>query len=146
MEDDDDDYGSDEFDSLPPGTWYALEQNAFQATQASASQYHSNPINSNSVPHAQAVPLNHNSGLLRLPPRLHTGLTNDYNTLEVGELEAEVYDNVDKPHVIPHGQHAHATGPSFAADGQLDDAMDLDEYYGQGNAAAEINARLVQVG
>lgn len=147
MEDDDDDYGSDEFDSLPPGTLYALEQNAFQATQASASQYHhSNPINTNPVLHAQAVQSNDNAGSLRPPPRLHTGLTNDYNTLEVGELEAEVYDNVDKPHVIPRDQHVLALDPSFAVNGQLGDAMDVDEYYGQGNAAAEINARLVQVG
>ncbi|KAJ5417679.1 uncharacterized protein N7487_001229 [Penicillium crustosum] len=146
MEDDDDDYGSDEFDSLPPGTWYALEQNAFQATQASASQYHhSNPINTNPVLHAQPVSLNDNAGSLRPPPRLHTGLTNDYNTLEVGELEAEVYDNVDKPHVISHGQHVLAPDPIFAVNRQLGDAMDVDDYYGQGNAAAEINARLVQM-
>jgi hypothetical protein len=64
----------------------------------------------------------------------------------VGELEAEVYDNVDKPHVIPHGQHVLPTNPSFAVNEQLGDAMDVDEYYGQGNAAAELNARLVQVG
>ncbi|KAG0157904.1 hypothetical protein PDIDSM_5416 [Penicillium digitatum] len=145
MEDDDDDYCSDEFDSLPPGTWFALEQNAFQATQASASQCHSNPINSNPVPHTQGVPLNNNSGSLRPPPRLHTGLTNDYNALEVGEFEAEVYDNVDKPHVISHDQHIHVTDPSFTVKGQLGDAMDVDEHYGQGNAAAEINARLVQM-
>lgn len=146
MEDDDDDYGSDEFDSLPPGTLYALEQNAFQATQASASQYHhSNPINTNRVLHAQAVPLNDNAGSLRPPPRLHTGLTNDYNTLEVGELDAEVYDNVDKPHVISHGQHVLAPDLRFAVNRQLGDAMDVDEYYGQGNTAAEINARLVQM-
>lgn len=147
MEEDDDDYGSDEFDSLPPGTLNALEQNAFQATQASASQYHhSNPINTNPILHAQAVQLNDNAGSLRPPPRLHTGLTNDYNILEVGELEAEVYDNVDRPHVISHGQHVLAQDPSFAVNGQLGDAMDVDEYYGHGNAAAEINARLVQVG
>ncbi|CAG8882994.1 unnamed protein product [Penicillium egyptiacum] len=142
---DDDDYGSDEFDSLPPGTLYELEQNAFQATQASASQYHQKPIKSNPVLRTQAVPLSNNTGSLRPPPRLHTGLTNDYNTLEVGELEAEVYDNVDKPHVTPHGQHVLATNASFAVNEQLGDAMDVDEYYGQGNAAAEINARLVQM-
>lgn len=146
MEDDDDDYGSDEFDSLPPGTLYELEQNAFQATQAPASQYHPKPLNNNPVLRTQAVPLNNNAGSLRPPPRLHTGLTNDYNTLEVGELEAEVYDNVDKPHAIPHGQHMLSTNPSFAVNEQLGDAMDVDEYYGQGNAAAELNARLVQVG
>ncbi|CAG7936804.1 unnamed protein product [Penicillium nalgiovense] len=145
MEDDDDDYGSDEFDSLPPGTLYELEQNAFQATQAPASQYHPKPLNNNPVLRTQAVPLNNNAGSLRPPPRLHTGLTNDYNTLEVGELEAEVYDNVDKPHAIPHGQHMLSTNPSFAVNEQLGDAMDVDEYYGQGNAAAELNARLVQM-
>lgn len=146
MEDDDDDYGSDEFDSLPPGKLYELEQNAFKATQASASQYRPNPINNNPVLRTQAVPLNNNAGPFRPPPRLHTGLTNDYNTLEMGELEAEVYDNVNNSHVIPHAQHVLATDPGFAVNEQLGDAMDVDEYYAQGNAPAEINARLAQVG
>lgn len=134
----DDDYGSDEFDSLPPGTLYELEQKAFQATQASTSQYHANPININPVRQSRAAQFIGNDGPLRPPPRLHTGLTNDYNTLEVGELEAEVYDNVD-------GQHVLTTDPSWSAKGQLVDAMDVDEYYGQANTAMEMNARLVQV-
>jgi hypothetical protein len=145
MDDDDDDYGSDEFDSLPPGTLYELEQKAFQATQASASQYRSQPIDNNLAIRAQAAPTNGNTGSLRPPPRLHTGLTNDYNILEVGELEAEVYEDVDGQHVIPHGHHIHPTDTSWAAHRQQGDAMEVDEYYGQGEAAAEINARLLQV-
>ncbi|KAJ5794389.1 hypothetical protein N7457_000988 [Penicillium paradoxum] len=145
MEDDDDEYGSDEFDSLPARTLYELEQKAFQATQAPASQYHAQPINSNPVLRSQPRQLLGNVGSLRPPPRLHTGLTNDYNTLEVGELEAEVYDNADGQHIIPHGHHVLAADPSWATDGQLDDAMDVDEHYGQADTAVEINARLVQL-
>ncbi|KAJ5216928.1 hypothetical protein N7468_009936 [Penicillium chermesinum] len=96
--DNDDDYFSDEFDSLPPGTLYELEQNAFQATQAPATQLP--PPNAGYTPQAQVKP-NPRSTTLQPPPRLHTGLTNDYDTLEVGELEAEVHENVD-------GNMAHA--------------------------------------
>lgn len=141
---DDDDYGSDEFDSLPPGTLYELEQNAFQATQATTSQHFSvPPINSNSVLRTHAAP-SHHTGSLRPPPRLHTGLTNDYNTLEVGELEAEVYDNVDGQHAVPYGHHAPAADIEWAVNGKMGDAMELDEGYEQVNMA-EINARLAQV-
>jgi hypothetical protein len=131
--DDDDDYGSDEFDSLPAGTLYELEQNAFQATQASQAQ----PVNL-----LRTQPFN-NAGALRPPPRLHTGLTNDYNTLEVGELEAEVYENVEGQHVIPHG-HVLDTDQRWAVHGQSVDAMEVDENFGQGNTA-NINTRLIQV-
>jgi hypothetical protein len=137
--DDDDDYGSDEFDSLPASTLYELEQNAFQATQAASHQAAS-----------QAQPVNplrtqpsFNAGALRPPPRLHTGLTNDYNTLEVGELEAEVYDNFEGQHVVPHG-HVLGTDQQWAVHGQSVDAMELDEHYVQGNAP-EMDAQLFQV-
>lgn len=132
--DDDDDYGSDEFDSLPAGTLYELEQNAFQATQAASQARPVNPLRTQP---------SFNAGALRPPPRLHTGLTNDYNTLEVGELEAEVYDNVEEQSLMPHG-HVLNTDQQWSTHGQSVDAMEVDEYYGQGNAA-EINARLVQV-
>jgi hypothetical protein len=71
-------------------------------------------------------------------------LTNDYNTLEVGELEAEVYDNVDGQHAVPYGHHAPAADIEWTVNGEMGDAMELDEGYGQMNMA-EINARLAQV-
>ena len=134
MDDDDDDYGSDEFDSLPAGTLYELEQNAFQATQASA-----RPVNPVLPTQPDRPSFN---GALK-PPRLHTGLTNDYNTLEVGELEAEVYDNVEGQHMV---SHAHGLEPdqTWAAPDQPGDAMEVDEYSALANAA-DINARLAQV-
>ncbi|KAJ5145563.1 uncharacterized protein N7515_000127 [Penicillium bovifimosum] len=149
MDDDDDDYGSDDFGSddfgsLPPGTLYELEQKAFQATQAPASQYRAEPIDNNLAIRAQAEQTNGNESL-RPPPRLHTGLTSDYNTLEVGEVDAEVYENVDGQHVIPLGHQIHPMDESWPAHGQQDDAMEVDEYYGHGDAAAEINARLLQM-
>lgn len=128
---DDDDYGSDDFDDLPASTLFELEQNAFQATQATQASRQVNPV--------RAQPSF--NGALK-PPRLQTGLTNDYNTLEVGELEAEVYDNVEGQHVIPHG-HGLNADQQWASHGQ-GDAMEVDEYYGQGNTT-DINARLVQV-
>ncbi|KAJ5562224.1 hypothetical protein N7461_000985 [Penicillium sp. DV-2018c] len=145
MDDDDDDYGSAEFDALPPSTLYELEQKAFQATQASASQYRPQPIDNNVAIRAQAAQTNSNTGSLRPPPRLHTGLTNDYNTLEVGELDSEVYEIVDGQHVAPQGHHVHPMDNSWAAHRQQGDAMEIDEYHGHGDAAAEISARLLQM-
>jgi hypothetical protein len=75
---------------------------------------------------------------------LHTGLTNDYNTLEVGELEAEVYDNVDGHRNVPYGHHAPTADVEWTVNGEMGDAMEVDDGYGQVNMA-EINARLAQV-
>lgn len=128
---DDDDYGSDDFDSLPAGTLYELEQNAFQATQAS---HQVNPV-------LPTQPF----GALR-PPRLHTGLTNDYNTLDVGELEAEVYDNGGGQHLIhDHGlEHGLDHDQKWVAHGSMGNPMEVDENWGQENSVAT-NARLIQV-
>lgn len=128
---DDDDYGSDDFDDLPAGTLYELEQNAFQATQASA-----RPVN-------PVLPTQPSFNGALQPPRLHTGLTNDYNTLEVGELEAEVYDNVEGQHPVSYHYESHAP-QQWAAQEQPGEAMVVDEYHAQADMA-DINARLVQV-
>ncbi|CAG8931733.1 unnamed protein product [Penicillium salamii] len=136
---DDDDYGSDEFDSLPAGTLYELEQNAFQATQVQATQASARPVNP--VLPTQPTQPSFNGALK--PPRLHTGLTNDYNTLEVGELEADVYDNVGGQNLVSR-THGLEAGQTWAAQGPLGDAMEVDEYFGQANMA-DINARLLQM-
>lgn len=145
MEDNDDDYFSDDFDSLPPGTLHELEQNAFQATQAPASQAHAHahgqPVLND---RARPGPLVRNPATLKPPPRLHTGLTNDYDTLEVGELEAEVHDNVEGPSALPRDHHALVAESGWPVNGGMGDVMELDEDYGRANAH-EINARLEQV-
>ncbi|KAJ5093353.1 hypothetical protein N7456_009214 [Penicillium angulare] len=126
MEDNDDDFFSDEFDSLPPGTWVELEQSAYQATQGQASQYHhghGRPAPRDSIPQPLAQPSIHTSGTLKPPPRLHTGYTNEYDTLEVGELEAEVHDNV----ALHQSHNLLATNHGWAAGSAIDDAMDVDE-------------------
>ncbi|KAJ5738080.1 hypothetical protein N7493_001235 [Penicillium malachiteum] len=127
MEDNDDDNFSDDFDSLPPSTLFELEQSAFQATQAQASQYQHVQSRQNSTllpgqvnPAAQTT----STSTLKPPPRLHTGLTNDYDTLEVGELEAEVYDNGVKSVTPAQG---HPMQHQWATDGAMDDVMDVDD-------------------
>lgn len=142
MEDIDDDYFSDDLDSLPPGTLYELEQNAFQATQDPATlQHHDAPLapNEPALTHAR-----HTAATLKPPPRLHTGLTNDYDTLEVGELEAEVYDNVEGQQAIAQAPAVVVTDNEWPANGNMDDVMELDHEYGQANAY-EMNARMEQV-
>lgn len=142
MEDNDDDYFSDDFDSLPPGTLYELEQNAFQATQAPVTQRHVQPSLNDG---AQAGPLRQASATVKPPPRLHTGLTNDYDTLEVGELEAEVHDNLEGTVALTHGHHVPVANNGWPAQGAMDDAMDVDNDHGQADIY-EMKARLQQVG
>jgi len=142
MEDNDDDYFSDDFDSLPPGTLYQLEQNAFQSTQAPAIQQHDQSIINGPV---QRRPSAHALTSLKPPPRLHTGLTNDYNTLEVGELEAEVHDNVDGQSLLPQGHQVLVADNGWPVSGGMGDVMEVDDDYGQANTY-EMNARLEQVG
>lgn len=141
MEDNDDDYFSDDFDSLPPGTLYELEQNAFQATQAPVTQYEQKQVVGNDYLHSQQAPsVPQVAATLKPPPRLHSGLTNDYDTLGVGELEAEVHENGSHGTLIPEN--------GWPAHGGMGDAMEVDDYaqtnYAQGNIY-EWNARMEQV-
>ncbi|KAJ5937208.1 hypothetical protein N7454_004863 [Penicillium verhagenii] len=129
MEDNDDDYFSDEFDSLPPSTLFELEQNAFQATQGQASQYQYNlAAPTNSALHVQAEAAVHNSATLQPPPRLHTGLTNEYGTLEVGELGAEVYDNEYGSLAHPNGHHVLMKKHGWPVNNEMDDEMEVDDH------------------
>ncbi|KAI2788443.1 hypothetical protein POX_e06459 [Penicillium oxalicum] len=140
MEDIDDDYFSDDLDALPPATLYELEQHAYQATQGAAAQQEQQRTLEEPP---QPVHSRQTAATLKPPPRLHTGLTNDYNTLEVGELEAEVYDNVD-------GQQAFVQTPSRAVSNGVwvahdaDGAMEIDHDYGQAQVY-ETNARMQQL-
>lgn len=140
MEDNDDDYFSDDFDSLPPGTLYELEQNAFQATQAPATQRHAHPSLNDGTGAGPPV----QTATLRPPPRLHTGLTNDYDTLEVGELEAEVHDNLEGAAALPQGHHVLVAQNGWPVPGGMGDAMDVDNDDGQANIY-DMNARFQQV-
>ncbi|KAF4171437.1 hypothetical protein CNMCM8694_002657 [Aspergillus lentulus] len=102
MEDKDDDFFSDDgLEDLPPSTLLQLEQNAYLATQAqrpaqSGSSIHTAPASHAPdnrqfpVAESRSTPIN---ATLKPPARLHTGLTNDYHSLDVGELDAEVLDD-----------------------------------------------------
>jgi hypothetical protein len=101
MEDKDDDFFSDDgLEDLPPSTLLQLEQNAYLATQAQRpaqpeSSIHTAPAHAQDnrqfpVAESRSTPIN---ATLKPPARLHTGLTNDYDSLDVGELDAEVLDD-----------------------------------------------------
>ncbi|KAL3494866.1 hypothetical protein BJX62DRAFT_196925 [Aspergillus germanicus] len=108
---DDDFFSDDGFDDLPPDALLQLEQEAFRATQAEkptqpeptihvnwaardvAGHYH--PAGAHRRPGASRVP----TVTLQPPAQLHTGLTNDYGALDVGELDAEVFDAGPSPAV-----------------------------------------------
>jgi hypothetical protein len=110
MEDIDDDFFSDDgFDDLPPDTLLQLEQDAFRATQVEAPTQ--SVLNTrlnwpsrdviDRYPQTEAVrlpgPSNAANVSLQPPAQLHTGLTNDYGALDVGELDAEVFDEGPSP-------------------------------------------------
>ncbi|KAF7173242.1 hypothetical protein CNMCM6106_007346 [Aspergillus hiratsukae] len=102
MEDKDDDFFSDDgLEDLPPSTLLQLEQNAYLATQAHRPAQPESSVYNAPPPHAQVnrpfqVAESRSTlinATLKPPARLHTGLTNDYDSLDVGELDAEVLDD-----------------------------------------------------
>ncbi|KAE8378679.1 hypothetical protein BDV26DRAFT_260982 [Aspergillus bertholletiae] len=113
MEEKDDDFFSDDgFDDLPPGTLFQLEQNAVLANQAAQPQPQAPvPLGQPSrtparhdFPAAASEPSFLSNASLNPPVRLHTGLTGDYDALDVGELdvvvledEAESMHGLDQP-------------------------------------------------
>lgn len=87
---DDEDFFSDvDFDDLPPGTLLQLERNAYDSTQAAQQASHApQPDNVSRGPGQSNV-----TGTSFRPPQLHTGITSDYASLDVGELDAEVLED-----------------------------------------------------
>ena len=148
MENNDDDCYSDDFDfdSLPPGTLYELEQSAYQATQPPVTQHnHTVP---DSIAHvgfdAQAGrTIQRSTSLNGQITRLHSKLTNEYDTLEVGELEAEIHDNVGGQSALPSDHQVTVSGHGWPVSDGNGDLMDMDNYLHGGSN--ELNVRLEQV-
>lgn len=95
---DDEDLFSDvDFDELPPGTLLQLEQNAYHNSQAAQQISHppsarlAEPPPQNNAP--QELGQSHLTETSLKPPQLHTGITNEYADLDVGELDAEVLED-----------------------------------------------------
>lgn len=97
---DDDFFSDDGFEDLPADALQQLEHDAFRATQFDQ------PTQQPPQPEPegrqdwdvgdvvdQTGPLNVANATLQPPAHLHTGITNDYGALDVGELDAEVFDN-----------------------------------------------------
>ena len=97
MDDHDEDFFSDDgFDDLPPGTLLQLEEAAYRNTPALQQNPRPPPARPQEPPQYDASesigqPGPAHSNLK--PPPLHTGLTNEYGGLDVGELDAEVLDD-----------------------------------------------------
>jgi hypothetical protein len=96
---DDDVFSDDGFDDLPPDALEQLEQDAFRATQAEHPTQREPEPRQNwaerevTIRYPQINPIDVANATLRPPAQLHTGLTNDYGSLGVGEWDAEVFDN-----------------------------------------------------
>lgn len=98
MDDHDEDFFSDDgFDDLPPATLLQLEQSAYRSTQAHQQKPSlPPPTRPPEPPRTFASRDIGQSGLANtnsIPSRLQSGLTNEYGNLDVGELDAEVFDD-----------------------------------------------------
>lgn len=111
MEGIDDDFFSDDgFDDIPPDALQQLEHDAFLATQLGQQTQERAELvpetRLNWAPrditdrYPQNEPTNAANATLQPPAQLHTGLTNDYGALDVGELDAEVFDDDPSPEVV----------------------------------------------
>lgn len=111
MEDIDDDFFSDDgFDDIPPDALQRLEHDAFLATQLGQQTQEGAELvpetRLNWAPreitdrYPQNEPTNAANATLQPPAQLHTGLTSDYGALDVGELDAEVFDDGPSPAVV----------------------------------------------
>lgn len=151
MEDNDDDYFSDDgFESLPPGTLLQLEQNAYRATQAQRAP---------SPPRAVTPNVQTNDASLK-PPRLHTGLTSEYGALDVGELDAAVLDETtltgppsaladqltpQEVYPLGHEGHQRRDPPGQVQNSFLSGDMDVEEPYVPQHIYDEFNLRIQNV-
>ena len=96
---DDDFFSDDGFDDLPADALQQLEHEAFRATQAGPSTQAAPETRVSWTPQDAVNPYPQietskaASTTLQPPAHLHTGLTNDYGALDVGELDAEVFDD-----------------------------------------------------
>ncbi|KAJ0423907.1 hypothetical protein BJY00DRAFT_277656 [Aspergillus carlsbadensis] len=109
---DDDFFSDDGFDDLAPDALLQLEQEAFRATQAEQSTQPEPTIQVNWAArdvagHYPQVGAHRRLGAsavstvtLQPPAQLHTGLTIDYGALDVGDLDAEVFDAGPSP-IVP---------------------------------------------
>lgn len=123
MDDNDDDFFSDDgFDSLPPATLLKLEQDAIarRETQQPTNEHLNTARNNASDPQKVSYPSVYGDTTSGRTPRLYTGSANEYGGLEVGELDAEVFDGDDQSFVAleeqlpvfengPAAQHWQAT-------------------------------------
>lgn len=152
MEDNDDDYFSDDgFESLPPGTLLQLEQNAYRATQAQRAP---------SAPRIVTPNVQTNDTSVKPPPRLHTGLTSEYGALDVGELDAAVLDEttlmgppsaladqLTPQEVYPLGDEGHQRQdpPGAVQNNFLSGDLEVEESYIPQHIHDEFNLRIQSV-
>ncbi|PYI04213.1 DNA repair protein Rad26 [Aspergillus sclerotiicarbonarius CBS 121057] len=138
MEDNDDDFFSDDgFDDIPPSTLFQLEQNAYHATQVQIpQQQHQQPVTDSAKTSRTFSDLNLDA--VAANATLHTGLSNDYDVWDIGELDAEVLDDgvpiqsnaaLDQAATfaasVHHPQHDTSAGDDDYGD--LPDPMEIEE-------------------
>lgn len=90
MDNSDDGFSDDGFDSLPAGTLIQLEQNAYQATQGVSGYNGSLQTTTRTV---QECGSSHNGNqFLKPPPLPNQGLSREYRDLAIGDLDAQVFE------------------------------------------------------
>jgi hypothetical protein len=91
MDNSDDDFSDDGFDSLPAGTLLQLEQNAYQATQAPGAQSNG-PSQTTTRTVQDNTTLLNGAQFLKPPSLQYQGLSSEYVDMDVGDLDAEVFE------------------------------------------------------
>lgn len=140
MDDSDDDFFDDGFESIPTSTLLQLEQNAYQATQAQKiQQTQDEPVRS--LQDQSTYALQSHVSTLRQPafggsslrpPSLPTGLSNEYGEINSGEeLEAEVFDNAQDHMAELQREHAYMQGLQHGQDIHMGDLQHHDGHFGQ---------------
>ncbi|KAL1871787.1 hypothetical protein Plec18167_006937 [Paecilomyces lecythidis] len=140
MDDSDDDFFDDGFESIPTSTLLQLEQNAYQATQAQKTQQtQDEPVRS--LQDQSTYALQSHVSTLRQPafggsslrpPSLPTGLSNEYGEINAGEeFEAEVFDNAQDHMAELQREHAYMQGLQNGQDIHMGGLQHHDGHFGQ---------------
>ncbi|PWY78463.1 hypothetical protein BO94DRAFT_567906 [Aspergillus sclerotioniger CBS 115572] len=131
MEDNDDDFFSDDgFDDIPPSTLFQLEQNAYHATQVQNPQQQQKeqqqPFTDSAKTPRTFSDLNRDA--VAANASIHTGLSNDYDVWDIGELDAEVLD--DGVPIQPNAALDQSATFSASVQHQQNDASAGEDNYG----------------
>jgi hypothetical protein len=118
MDNSDDGFSDDGLDSLPAGTLFQLEQNAYQATQGVSGYKESLQTVGRTVPAYESP--HDGSQFLQPPPVPDQELPREYGDLGIGDLDAQVYEqngSLEEPVIQTRSVETPAHATSYRNEG-----------------------------